>query len=160
MDIIYNNIHVYGQFLSTQLTQNKPFVSLSGLDSDKKYTLIMTDPNAVNGNHIHWIVTNIKGNNFNNGDEILVYYGPHPPQGSGLHNYIFLLYESNYDNNEKMNPNERQIDLDTILNKLDITGEPIYTSKFTSKYQNGGKRKRKTKKGKNKKHKKTKRNQR
>jgi len=150
MDIIYNNnTHVSGQFLEIQLTQDKPFVSLSGLDSNKKYALIMSDPDAVGGNHIHWIVTNIKGNNFDEGNEILEYYGPHPPIGSGLHNYIFLLYESDYDKKERMDPTKRQIELEDILNKLNIKGEPIYKTKFISKNPNGGKKKRKTKRRKN-----------
>jgi len=161
MDIIYNNnINVVGQFLKTEETQNKPIVILKGLDTNKNYALIMIDPDAVGGNHIHWLVTNIKGNIFETGDEILEYFGPHPPANSGIHNYIFLLYESNYDMKDKMNSNNRQIELNDILNKLDVKGEPIYTTKFTSKHQNGGKHKRKRKtikKTKNKKQKKTKR---
>lgn len=158
MDIIYNNTHISGQFLETQQTQDKPFVSLSGLDNNNNYALIMTDPDAVGGNYIHWIVTNIQGNKFDKGNEILEYYGPHPPAGSGLHNYNFLLYESNYDKREMMDPNKRQITLDNILNKLDIKDKPIYTTKFISKNSNGGKRKKRTtKRRKNKKHKKTKR---
>lgn len=134
MEIIYNNIKVSGQFIKPQLVQNKPFVSLKGLDNNKKYSLIMYDPDAVGGNHIHWIVINIKGNNFNNSYETLVYSRPHPPRGSGFHNYIFSLYESNYDSNKKMNPNVRQINLNIILNKLNIESNPIYTTKFISKY--------------------------
>lgn len=157
MEIKYDDNIVSGQFLETQKTQKKPYVSLSGLDNNKKYALIMTDPDAVGGNHIHWIVTNINGNNFDEGDEILQHYGPHPPPGSGLHNYNFLLYESDYDKKERMDPTKRQIELEDILNKLNIKGEPIYKTKFISKNPNGGKRKRKTKRRKNKKQKKTKR---
>lgn len=157
MDIKYNNTYISGQFLTPQETKNKPLVSLEGLDTNKYYTLIMYDPNAVGGNHIHWIVTNIFGNKFETGNEILEYYGPHPPEGSNIHNYIFSLYESNKNVTNKMDPTKRQIELITILNMLNISGEPIYKKYFTSEYSGGKRKRRITKRRKNRKNKKTKR---
>ena len=141
MEIRYGNIKVSDQYLSPEATQIKPNVSLTGLDTNKMYTLIMSDPNAVVGNYIHWLVININGTNIETGKEILEYYGPHPPPESGEHNYIFSLYESN--KNNKINQSERQIELAELLTKLDITGKPIYTKKFTShnSISKGGKRK-------------------
>ena len=141
MEITYNDIQISDQYLSPEVTQIKPIVSLTGLDTNKMYTLIMSDPNAVVGNYIHWLVININGTNIETGKEILEYYGPHPPPESGEHNYIFSLYESN--KNNKINQSERQIELAELLTKLDITGKPIYTKKFTShnSISKGGKRK-------------------
>ena len=134
MEIRYGNIKVSDQYLSPEVTQIKPIVSLTGLDTNKTYTLIMSDPNAVGGNKIHWLVININGtsniNNIETGKAILEYYGPRPPPESGEHNYIFSLYESN--KNNKINQIERQIELAELLKELDITGNPIYTKKITS----------------------------
>lgn len=141
-------------FLSTKETHIKPIVSLKGLDDKKYYTLIMFDPDAVGGNHIHWIVTHIKGNDFNTGNHFFEYYGPHPPKNSGKHRYIFSLYESGKDimKDVDLDPTERQIELEHVLHELNITGKPIYTKHFISENQEiGGKRKRNyTKKRKNK----------
>jgi large subunit ribosomal protein L35 len=154
MEIKYSNkIVLEPIFLTTAETQIKPVVSLKGLDDNKYYTLIMSDPDAVGGNRIHWIVTHIKGNHFNKGNHFFEYYGPHPPKNSGKHRYIFSLYESGKDNMKDvdLDPTERQIELEHVLQELNITGNPIYTTHFISENQDGGKRKRNyTKKRKNK----------
>lgn len=130
MEIIYNNKNIYGQFLTTEETKDAPFVSLKGLN--KRYTLIMYDPNAVRGNCIHWIVTDIYGNNFKSGRDLLLYKGPAPPKCSGIHNYIFALYETNNIITIEFDDNNRTIELNELLNKLSIRSEPIYTKKFIS----------------------------
>ena len=73
MEIIYNDKNISGQFLTTEETSSVPVVSLTGLDNNKKYILIMNDPNAVGGNRIHWLVTDIYGNHFNSGNHLLFY---------------------------------------------------------------------------------------
>ncbi len=143
MEIRYNNKNVEGKYLTTKETQIRPIVSLSGLDNNKSYDLIMYDPKAVGGNHIHWIFRNIKGNNFESGNDFFTYNGPHPPENSGIHDYIFSLYESGKDVIPTLNPNHRQVELKDVLQNLEITGDPIYTKQFTSEYQKGGKHKRK-----------------
>ena len=52
------------------------------------YILIMTDPDAVGGCFTHWIAE------LNNGaiKERVPYFPPSPPEGTGVHNYIFTLY--------------------------------------------------------------------
>jgi len=62
-------------------------------NNDTRYTLILHDPDAVGGNKIHWLVINIPGNRVDKGESILQYEGPHPPRGSGIHRYCFLLLE-------------------------------------------------------------------
>ncbi|XP_043653523.1 protein D2 [Drosophila teissieri] len=63
------------------------------------YTLIMTDPDAPSRaepkfrEFKHWILANIHGNDLESGDAIAEYIGSGPPQGTGLHRYVFLLYK-------------------------------------------------------------------
>lgn len=44
---------------------------------------------------LHWLVRNIPGNDIKKGEVIAEYRGSGPPEGTGLHRYIFLLYEQN-----------------------------------------------------------------
>lgn len=41
----------------------------------------------------HWLVGNIPEGDVKKGDYIADYRGSGPPQGTGLHRYIFLLYK-------------------------------------------------------------------
>lgn len=146
MEIVYKNEYINEQFLTPQQTQDKPIVFLKGLDTNTKYTLIMYDPNAVKGNFIHWLITNIHGNDFNSGKDLLTYKGPSPPKGTNIHNYIFSLYENDENNNVlvQLNDDDRIIELDNLLNMLFIKGNPIFKKSFTSKFVGGKRKLRKT----------------
>lgn len=41
----------------------------------------------------HWLVGNIKGSDVSTGDVIAEYRGSGPPKGTGMHRYIFLVFE-------------------------------------------------------------------
>lgn len=41
----------------------------------------------------HWAVINIPGADVGKGDEITEYIGAGPPNGTGLHRYVFLIYK-------------------------------------------------------------------
>lgn len=111
-----------GNHLGTKDTQEVPkvqaaltqpfFASPNNVKADSKFTLIFTDPDAPSrtdkkwSEYCHFIATNLSINssspanteNFKVIDDskmdILVdYQGPAPPKGSGLHRYIWLLYE-------------------------------------------------------------------
>ena len=41
----------------------------------------------------HWLVTNIPGNSVSSGDVMSEYVGAGPPNGTGLHRYVFLLFK-------------------------------------------------------------------
>ncbi|EAT32589.1 AAEL015260-PA [Aedes aegypti] len=59
----------------------------------------MVDPDAPNRQDpkfrsvCHWYVGNISGDKIDQGDHRIAFVGSGPPQGSGLHRYIFLVYK-------------------------------------------------------------------
>jgi phosphatidylethanolamine-binding protein (PEBP) family uncharacterized protein len=143
MDIQYNYVIVFNNFFTPEQTQDTPIISFKGLPTNKLYTLIMNDPNAIGGNHIHWLIVNISHSNLNNGKILLEYKGPAPPKDSGMHNYIFSLYEQPEPILlDKMNEDERQIDLNKLLEQLGLNQvKPTYTVKFQSNsFKKGGRK--------------------
>jgi hypothetical protein len=65
---------------------------------DTFYTLVMVDPDApsradAEGEYRHWVVANIPGAEINKGEVLQDWAPPSPPSGSGLHRYVFILYE-------------------------------------------------------------------
>ena len=142
MEVFYNNKLVNNnEFLKPSETQVEPKLKYD-FNSNNLYTLIMYDPDAVNGNHVHWLVTNIN-NNIKNGKILLPYQGPAPPAKTGKHRYMFELYkQSEMLNVEPLG--ERSISINSLRNKLNLSR---YISKiqFISQNESGGKHK-KTKK--------------
>lgn len=65
------------------------------------YTLAMVDPDAPSRADPlyreveHWLVVNIPGDEIANGDVIADYIGSAPPKDSGLHRYVFFVYNQN-----------------------------------------------------------------
>ena len=156
MEIIYNNkIIKNGEFLTPSQTQLQPKINYK--NNNKLYTLLMYDPDAYkmtkNGlipcTHIHFILTNISGNNIQNANIILPYKGPAPPSKTGKHRYIFELYEQSSNNNQKSIKDRSISNINEIkkLMNLDLT---IYRFYFLSQNESdinktGGKgKKRKT----------------
>jgi len=139
MEVIYNNKLIKNnQYVKVVETQIKPQIVF---DENKNniYTLIMYDPDAINGTYIHWIVSDIKDNNIENGKVLIPYKGPAPPPKTGKHRYIFeLCLQGN-----NLNINERSISIISVRNKMSLN-EPIYKIQFISQNESGGK-KRKTK---------------
>ena len=91
-----------GKTVLLQRFEKKPRIGISALGEafrNKKLTLIMIDPDAPSKTNpkcrswLHWMVTNIKGGDGSTGNENVEFNAPTPPKGSGLHRYIFLLFE-------------------------------------------------------------------
>jgi phosphatidylethanolamine-binding protein (PEBP) family uncharacterized protein len=82
-----------GSVFLRELTQLAPQVYLQ-VDPNYLYTLIVHDPDAPGHNKsqpwLHWIVNNIRGDNFADGQIIFPYSPPSPPYG--IHKYYFTLY--------------------------------------------------------------------
>jgi phosphatidylethanolamine-binding protein (PEBP) family uncharacterized protein len=152
MEVYYNNKLVNNnEFLKPSETQFKPEIKYS-FENNKLYTLLMRDPDSIHGNRFHWIAINIV-NDIKNADDLLSYTGPAPPPKTGMHHYIFELYEQ--ERNIDMKLEERNIPMNFVKKMLNI-GEPISVIQFISKNQSGGKRKKRSKRKRNNK-KKTKR---
>mmetsp|Transcript_27800 Transcript_27800/g.54720 ORF Transcript_27800/g.54720 Transcript_27800/m.54720 type:complete len:236 (+) Transcript_27800:2-709(+) len=87
-----------GGELTPAASSSVPTVSWDG-DKDKFYTLVFTDPDAPARSNpmfrefIHWVVTDIPGQDISKGSTVIDYLGPAPPCNSGLHRYLFLVFE-------------------------------------------------------------------
>jgi len=137
MKIFYNDKKLSnGEFLKVKDVQVEPKIELT-TNPNKVYTLIVHDPNAVGGDKIHWLRANITNNDINSGTDILPYVGPAPPPNSGMHHYIFELYEKEIENIPNLNDNRRE--LTKFKKEFDIN-EPIDKIEFISKNESGGKR--------------------
>ena len=64
--------------------------------SEKDLCVLTVDPDAPSradpkwGEWRHWLVVNIPGCEVSKGEALSVYIGSGPPQGTGLHRYVFL----------------------------------------------------------------------
>jgi len=88
-----------GNILTPTQVKNPPKTISFEADSNSLYTLVKTDPDAPSRNDPkfrewhHWLVVNIPGNDVNKGEILSAYIGSGPPQGSGLHRYVYLIYK-------------------------------------------------------------------
>ncbi|PAV80546.1 hypothetical protein WR25_11395 isoform A [Diploscapter pachys] len=68
-------------------------------DSGALYTVLMTDPDAPSRKDPkfrewhHWLVINVPGSDISKGDTIAQYIGSGPPEKTGLHRYVFLIWK-------------------------------------------------------------------
>ncbi|XP_017855203.2 phosphatidylethanolamine-binding protein homolog F40A3.3 [Drosophila busckii] len=87
-----------GMVLTPTQVKDQPCVKWEA-DDGKFYTLVMTDPDAPSRKDPkfrewhHWLVGNIPGNQVAKGDVLSAYIGSGPPPETGLHRYVFLVYE-------------------------------------------------------------------
>jgi phosphatidylethanolamine-binding protein (PEBP) family uncharacterized protein len=90
------NLDMTRQYIKGNL-KKEPQLEITGLQPSGKYLLTMTDPNALGKTWTHW-VAEIIGDSNGVGQisrpEIAVYAPPSPPAGSGIHHYIFRLYDT------------------------------------------------------------------
>ena len=94
-----NNFAFYGNVMNPQTTKNQPKVSL-GLNQQSKsfyWSLIMTCPDEhltqVDGEYLHWAVSNIQHHaSSNEGTLNASYLPPIPYRGTGFHRYVLLAF--------------------------------------------------------------------
>ena len=160
INIYYNNkkIEKEGQFLTPEETALQPVISLKILNTNNSnyYTLILYDPNSVRApNYVHWAVINISlnknnmifiGNQINEGNNLIKYQGPSPPENSGIHNYTFLIYkqDKNYGPEFIGSIDTNNRNYRYLMDKLNLNSNNKLISKtyFTSKHtgDKGGKK--------------------
>lgn len=150
MQVFYNGQEIKpNSYFEKQKAQGEPKVTLRE-KVPQSTTLIMYDPDAVDGTYLHWIVQDYF--NLDKKKVILPYQGPAPPKGTGVHNYIFSLFTNI---TLPSSFNERKVG---NINEVTSGKEANQTFSFKSSTPDGGKRKKtKTCKNKKKKIKKTRR---
>ncbi|KAH8243602.1 hypothetical protein KR032_008761 [Drosophila birchii] len=88
-----------GNELTPTQVKDQPSITWDGLAGESDLiTLLMVDPDAPSRQEpkfreiLHWAVVNIPGSDLSKGQPVAAYVGSGPPEGTGLHRYIFLLY--------------------------------------------------------------------
>lgn len=87
-----------GNELTPTQVKDAPTVTYTA-DDNSFYTLLLVDPDAPSRatptfrEVRHWAVVNIPGNKVESGETIIEYIGSGPPQATGLHRYVFLVYK-------------------------------------------------------------------
>lgn len=119
-----------GNTLSPGDTKEKPHVQITPEPEHEsaKYTLVMTDPDAPSredpkwSEFCHWISSDIElpsvefiassedfeASAAKGKKEIIEYMGPAPPDKTGKHRYVFLLYRHGSDTKDLIGPKERK----------------------------------------------------
>lgn len=86
-----------GNELTPTQVQNLP--SFYWESEDSLYTLALVDPDGPSREKprfrevLHYLVTNIPGDQVGRGDTLVEYIGSGAPKGTGLHRYIFVVYD-------------------------------------------------------------------
>ncbi|KAF7382915.1 hypothetical protein HZH66_013317 [Vespula vulgaris] len=135
LDVVYpNNLVVeIGKVLTPTQVKNQPTVKWTG-DANTFYTLCMTDPDAPSRKDPkfrewhHWLVANIPGSDISKGETLSEYVGSGPPEGTGLHRYVFLLYKQ---------PKKLTFDEKRLTNRSGDNRGKFSIKKFANKYNLG-----------------------
>ena len=123
---------VQGNELKPSQVKSLPKITFDG-KSDKLYALLMVDPDAPSRKEpklrefCHYVVVNIPGSEVAKGDTLIEYIGSGPPLGTGLHRYVYLLYEQK----AKVTSNLK------ISDKM-LNGRPGFSAKKFAKDNNLG----------------------
>uniref|UniRef100_A0A336MQ47 Large ribosomal subunit protein mL38 n=1 Tax=Culicoides sonorensis TaxID=179676 RepID=A0A336MQ47_CULSO len=129
----------YGNLLKPKDAQNAPEVTFDAsfsynnekVDQSKTlWTLLMTNPDGhfekENGEYVHWLITNIPGNDVSKGECLVPYLQPFPPKGTGYHRHVFLLFKQ-----------EKKLDLSdySVKEQFDLSKRTFSTPDFYRKLQ-------------------------
>src|SRR5206468_1850959 len=77
-------------------------LELAPIEAKFTHTIILYDLDApypedpTNAPFLHWIVSNIRGNDVNTGRVIFPYFPPQPPSNSKPHRYILQVFRQEY----------------------------------------------------------------
>uniref|UniRef100_A0A8D0FJT7 Large ribosomal subunit protein mL38 n=1 Tax=Strix occidentalis caurina TaxID=311401 RepID=A0A8D0FJT7_STROC len=86
----------YGNMVTPSEASSPPAVSYEA-DKGSLWTLLLTNPDGhlrdTDSEYLHWLVTNIPGNDIKSGKEICHYLPPFPARGTGYHRFVFLLFK-------------------------------------------------------------------
>jgi phosphatidylethanolamine-binding protein (PEBP) family uncharacterized protein len=109
----YSSAKVEGNPVPLGAVQATPSIILN-VRPTPLHTLIMHDPD-VPGTYpwLHWLIVNIPGSDFSQGQQLLGYSPPAPP--SGVHKYKFTLYEQRFGSVAPSAPTAANFDLKTFV---------------------------------------------
>ncbi|XP_062976390.1 large ribosomal subunit protein mL38 [Elgaria multicarinata webbii] len=86
----------HGNVVTPTEAFNPPKVSFEAAEGSL-WTLLLTNLDGhlrdTDMEYIHWLVTNIPGNQIEAGNEICHYFPAFPAKGTGYHRYVFLLFK-------------------------------------------------------------------
>jgi len=134
-----------GNELTPTQVKDQPKFSFEA-KSDQLYTLAMVDPDAPSRKDpkfreiLHFLVANIPGQDVSKGDTLAEYIGSGPPQGTGLHRYVFLVYhqeKGKLDSDLKITKTSRVGRINfSIRNfaKANNLGDPIAANFYQAQY--------------------------
>lgn len=121
-----------GNTLKPEDAQEQPILQITpeSEDESKTYTIVLTDPDAPSrkdtkwSEFCHWIVTDVKlpsleaitasataesmSIDFSRSRELVKYMGPAPPEKTGKHRYVFLLYRNPRSGGKLEGPSHRK----------------------------------------------------
>ncbi|XP_028565466.1 phosphatidylethanolamine-binding protein 1-like [Podarcis muralis] len=102
LSVNYGSVEIdeLGKVLTPTQVKNRPTkIDWENCSAEKLYTLVLTDPDAPSRKNPkfrewhHFLVVNMKGNDISSGTVLSDYVGSGPPKGTGLHRYVWLVYE-------------------------------------------------------------------
>ncbi|XP_062562284.1 protein D3-like [Armigeres subalbatus] len=122
-----------GNELTPTQVKEQPTVSWDA-EPGALYTLVLTDPDAPSREKPkmrewkHWVVVNVPESDVAAGETVAEYIGSAPPQNSGLHRYVFLVY--------KQTDGKVQFDEPKLSNRNPNRGK-FRVAEFAEKYHLG-----------------------
>ncbi|CAH2094032.1 unnamed protein product [Euphydryas editha] len=122
-----------GNKLTPTQVRDVPTVSWDA-EPDNYYVLAMTDPDAPSRKEPtlrewnHWLVGNIPGGNVTAGETLTQFIGSGPPQGTGFHRYVFLVYQQ---------PGKLNFDEPRLTNESNENRDGFSIARFATKYNLG-----------------------
>uniref|UniRef100_A0A023EJM6 Putative secreted protein n=1 Tax=Aedes albopictus TaxID=7160 RepID=A0A023EJM6_AEDAL len=134
-----------GNELTPTQVKDEPTVSWKA-DPDALYTLVMTDPDAPTRatpkmrEWKHWVVINVPGSDVAAGETVAEYIGSAPPENSGLHRYVFLVYKQSRGRMRwsepklsNRNPNRAKFHVNEFAEKYHL-GSPVAGNFYQATY--------------------------
>lgn len=89
----------FGNLVSCSASANKPTVLDWKTEKNAYYTIILTGPdcpsrkNHTDREFLHWMVTNVRGLEFMEGDTMAEYIGAAPSYVKGAHRFLFIVFK-------------------------------------------------------------------
>ncbi|XP_018912202.1 protein D2 isoform X2 [Bemisia tabaci] len=93
----------FGNEIDPAETKEEPSIEWPA-DPNLNYALVFIDPDAPSKalptmrEWQHWLVVNIPGNDITSGKVLTEYEGASPPNGTGPHRYVFVVYQQPREN--------------------------------------------------------------